>query len=240
VRITLAHHGSAARIQVSDDGQGISADFLPHVFDRFKQADSGTRRKQGGLGLGLSIVKHIVEAHGGTVVAESEGEGRGATFTVDLPVRAVQIDDGPGPAAGRSADLLPLGLTPVRLDGLRVLVVDDEADARRLLVKVLGESGALVTAVSCLSDALAALATANPQVLLSDIAMPDQDGYDLIRKIRAAGHSAQQLPAVALTAFAHKADRLSALRAGFQVHVPKPVDSHELVALIATLAGCAG
>jgi CheY-like chemotaxis protein len=240
VRITLARHGSTARIQVSDEGQGISEEFLPYVFDRFRQAESTTTRKLGGLGLGLSIVKHIVELHGGTVHADSAGVGRGAIFTVNLPVRAVhmaQADDNPADDLRGTA---AVDLLAVRLDGLRVLVVDDEADARRLLLKVLGEAGAIVTAVGSVDEALKIVATANPQVLLSDIAMPDQDGYDLIRQVRSAGHAAKELPAIALTAFAHKDDRLRVLLAGFQVHVPKPIDPHELTAIIASLAGRTG
>jgi PAS domain S-box-containing protein len=238
VRITLTCQRSTARIQVSDEGQGISPEFLPHVFDRFRQAESSTRRKHGGLGLGLSIVKHIVELHGGTVDAASAGEGRGAIFTVNLPVRAVQAEE----ADSNAASEFHLALDPmfVRLEGLRVLVVDDEADARRLLTKVLGEAGAMVTAVGSVAEALVVLASENPHVLLSDIAMPDQDGYDLIRQVRGAGHSAKELPAVALTAFAHKDDRLRVLLAGFQVHMPKPIDPHELIAVTATLAGRTG
>ena len=235
VRVTLTRERSTAQIRVSDEGQGISAELLPYVFDRFRQADSSTRRKFGGLGLGLSIVKHIVEAHGGTVGAESVGEGRGAAFTVRLPVRAVQIVQGDDQAWAESDDAPTPDLTPIRLGGLRILVVDDEADARRLLVKVLGEAGGIVTAVGSVAEALAVLSASNPQVLLSDIAMPDQDGYDLIRQVRAAGHSAKELPAVALTAFAHKDDRVRVLGAGFQIHVCKPIDPHELIAVTATL-----
>jgi CheY-like chemotaxis protein len=238
IRISLSRFRSTARIEIGDDGQGISAQFLPHVFDRFRQAESSTRRKHGGLGLGLSIVKHIVELHGGTVQASSAGEGRGATFTVNLPVRAVHVV-GPTPRSEFS-DPPQLELLSVRLDGVRVLAVDDEADARRLLSKVLGEAGANITAVGSVTEAMAAIGAGCPDVLLSDIAMPDQDGYDLIGKVRSAGHSVKVLPAVALTAFAHKDDRLRALLAGFQVHVPKPIDPHELVAVIATLAGRTG
>jgi PAS domain S-box-containing protein len=240
VRVTLARDRSAARIQVSDEGQGISREFLPYVFDRFRQADSSTRRKLGGLGLGLSIVKHIVEVHGGTVRAESAGEGHGATFTVNLPVRAVQIDEGDSQGAGGSGDTATADVTPVRLDGLRVMVVDDEADARRLLGKVLGEAGAVVTAAGSVAEAMEALAAADPEVLVSDIALPGQDGFDLIRQVRGAGRTARELPAVALTAFAHKEDRRRVLLAGFQVHVPKPIDPHDLTAVIATLAGRTG
>jgi signal transduction histidine kinase/CheY-like chemotaxis protein len=240
VRITLARDRSTALIQVSDEGQGISPGFLPYVFDRFRQADSTTQRKFGGLGLGLSIVKHIVEMHGGAVRAESAGEGRGATFTINLPVRAVRIDEDDDRAGCKPKNTGSLDLTPIRLDGLRVLVVDDEADARRLLVKVLGEAGGNVTAVGSVAEALVAVTTTNPQVLLSDIAMPDEDGYELIRKVRGSGHLAKELPAVALTAFAHKDDRMRVLRAGFQMHVCKPIDPHELIAVIASLSGRTG
>ncbi len=240
VRITLARDRSTARIQVSDDGQGIRPDFLPYVFDRFRQADSSTRRRLGGLGLGLSIVKHIVDAHRGTVLAESPGEGRGAIFTIHLPVRAVQIDQGNGQETDKLHEVEAPELKVIRLDALRVLVLDDEADARRLLLKVLGEAGAIVTCAASVVELLAALPAANPEVLLSDIAMPGQDGYDLIRQVRAAGRSAKDLPAIALTAFAHKDDRLRVLLAGFQVHIPKPIDPHELIAVIASLAGRTG
>src|SRR5262249_18368258 len=154
----------------SDSGAGISPEFLPHVFDRFRQADSTTRRKVGGLGLGLSIVKQLVEMHGGTVEVESEGLGRGSKFTVNLPIVAVLDDD------ADEQESRPLDPAPVRLDGLRVVVVDDEADARRLLSKVLGEAGAMVTAVGTVADALQAVEVNRPHVLLSDIAMPDEDG----------------------------------------------------------------
>jgi len=238
VRITLSREKpSTARIQVTDQGKGISRAFLPYVFDRFRQGDGSTKRKFGGLGLGLSIVKYIVEMHGGTVKAESGGNGSGATFTVNLPVRAVQLDEGDCKDQDESVDALSPDMKPIRLDGLRVLMVDDEADARRLLEKVLSEAGGVVTAVGSAAEAMLAVAAANPQVLLSDIAMPDEDGYDLIRKLRKAGRSAKELPAVALTAFAHKDDRMRVLRAGFQVHVSKPIDPYELIAIVAGLAG---
>ena len=241
VRITLSReHPSTARINVSDEGQGIAEGFLPYVFDRFRQADSTTKRRFGGLGLGLSIVKHIVEMHGGTVLAESDGEGRGSTFTINLPVRAVDFAETPGEKRKSPAELPVPDLTAIRLDGLRVLIVDDEADARRLLGKVLGEAGAITTMASSVGEALAAVDRTHPQVLVSDIAMPNQDGYDLIRQVRSAGYSAKDLPAVALTAFAHNDDRLRVLLAGFQVHVPKPIDPRELIVVIASLAGHTG
>jgi PAS domain S-box-containing protein len=235
VRIALLRDRSTACITVSDSGLGIAADFLPYVFERFRQADSSTKRRFGGLGLGLSIVKHLVELHGGTVSAHSDGLGTGSTFSVNLPVRAVAaVPETAAPAA--STDL-----PQVRLDGLRVLMVDDEADARRLLGKVLEESGAIVTAVRTVAEAMEAITNGPlPEVLISDIAMPDEDGYDLIRRVRGMGINAKQLPAVALTAFAHKEDRRRVLLSGFQVHVAKPVDPHELSALVASLAGRTG
>jgi CheY-like chemotaxis protein/two-component sensor histidine kinase len=239
VAITLSRERSKAQITVSDTGMGISSEFLPYVFDRFRQADSTTRRRSGGLGLGLSIVKQLVELHGGTVEAQSAGEGKGATFTVNLPIAAV------APSPEGSADeerepTLESEWASVRLDGLRIVVVDDEADARRLVSKVLEEAGAIVTAVGTVADALRAVEKVRPHVLVSDIAMPDEDGYDLIRGVRANGHSVQSLPAVALTAFAAKGYARSALLAGFQVHVPKPVDPHDLTAVVASLAGRTG
>jgi signal transduction histidine kinase/ActR/RegA family two-component response regulator len=240
VRIMLNHENSQAKIQISDPGQGISAEFLPHVFDRFRQAGGSTMRRHGGLGLGLWIVKSIVELHQGTVHAHSLGEGLGATFTVCLPAPAVHSDRPVNRPSGSFQTRHGPERMFVRLDGLRVLAVDDEVDARRVLARVLGEAGAIVTTVGSVHEALLALAAGNPEVLVSDIAMPDQDGCDLIRHVRGSGHSAKDLPAVALTAFAHSDDRLRALLAGFQIHVPKPVDPYELVAVIATLTGRTG
>ena len=246
VHVTLSREESSFQIQVRDTGQGISPDLLPHVFDRFRQADSSMRRKFGGLGLGLSIVKYIVEAHGGTVEATSPGEGKGSTFTVRLPIRAVRIgeDDEEDEIASHSgedepADAVPLAdrRPPVRLDGVRVLVVDDEADARRVLVMVLERVGAVVVTAGSVPAAIEALAKARPDVLVSDLGMPDQDGFDLIRQVRDDGHDASVLPAVALTAFVQKDDAHLALLAGFQVHLPKPVDPYDLTSVIARLAG---
>jgi len=203
VDVILSREKSSFQIQVGDNGQGISPELLPHVFDRFRQADSSTRRRFAGLGLGLSIVKYIVEAHGGTVEATSPGDGKGSTFTVRLPVRAVRIGEEGEEAKSAikaddpeatvpTADSLPL----VRLDGLRVLVVDDEADSRRVLVMVLERVGAIVTAASSVLEAIEALPKVRPDVLVSDLGMPDQDGFDLIRQLRANGHDPRDLPAV--------------------------------------------
>jgi signal transduction histidine kinase len=253
IGVALAREQSNLRIQVSDTGEGIKPELLPYIFDRFRQSDSSTRRRHGGLGLGLSIVKYLVEAHGGTVEADSAGEGRGATFTVRLPIRAVRIDDDEDAAADSSPQTSGAGerdaktgagrasRSPVvRLDGVRVLVVDDEADARRLLVKVLQEAGAIVTAAASAAEALDMLARDKPNVLVSDLGMAGQDGFDLIREVRRRGHDARDLPAVALTAFVQKDDQRLSLEAGFQLHVSKPVDPHDLTSVIARLAGRPG
>lgn len=249
VSVTLRREHSSAQIQVSDTGQGISPELLPHVFDRFRQADSSMRRKFAGLGLGLSIVKYIVEAHGGTVDATSAGEGQGSTFTVRLPIRPVQTggqsdakESEQSESAGRSgedaadashrSDRRPL----VRLDGVHVLVVDDEADARGVLGMVLERAGAVVVTAGSAREAIEALATGRTDVLVSDLGMPEQDGLDLIRQVRHDGHEARHLPAVALTAYVQKDDARTALLAGFQVHLAKPVDAHELISVIARLS----
>jgi hypothetical protein len=182
--------------------------------------------------------------HGGTVEARSPGEGLGSTFIVRLPIRAVQMPLSPDEAVDEDVQEAASALPLVRLDGLRVLVVDDEADARRLLVKVLEGVGAIVTAVGSAAEALEALdkerATGRTDVLVSDLGMPDQDGYDLIREVRGRGYQPKDLPAVALTAFVHKDDAREAVLAGFQVHIPKPVDPHDLTAVIASLTGRTG
>jgi PAS domain S-box-containing protein len=243
VMIALDRDRSLTRIRISDTGQGIAPAFLPYVFDRFRQADSGTRRKFGGLGLGLSIVKQLVEMHGGTVRAESTGEGRGATFTVELPIAAVSAGAGePTDSGGEEAVacVAEVASESVRLDGLRIVAVDDEADARRVLSKVLGEAGAIVTAAATVSEALRAVEEVKPHVLVSDLAMPDEDGYDLIHQVRAKGYDAKSLPAVALTAFAQQGYARRSLLAGYQVHVTKPVNPHDLLAVVASLAGRTG
>ncbi len=253
VTVTLIHERSMTRITVSDTGAGIAPEFLPHVFERFQQADAGSRRQYGGLGLGLSIVKHIVELHGGTARVESAGSGKGSTFTIDLPVRAVHAVEAPEQSDEETGDAPPDpagkevegrrggqgGQPPspsIRLDGLRVLAVDDEADARRLVAKVLEDAGATVTVAASAAEALEALSREIPDLLVSDLGMPEMDGYDLIRQVRQRRHTGDALPAVALTAYAHRDDERRALLAGFQVHVPKPVDPHDLIAVVASLA----
>ena len=221
-------------IVVRDTGQGISADFLPHIFERFRQAGTGARR-HGGLGLGLSIVRHIVEMHGGTVMATSAGEGQGSVFTLRLPVVEVGEDGQRMPALSREEG----GLEEApRLDGVRVLVVEDEADARHLLAAVLQKRGARVFMAASGAEALEMLERDRPDVLLSDIALQDQDGYDLIRKVRSlSAERGGRIPAAALTGYGRLEDRMRALSAGFQLHAAKPVEPAELIAVVASLAG---
>ncbi len=221
-----------ALIQVTDTGQGIAAEFLPNVFDYFRQADSSTTRHHGGLGLGLAIARHIVELHGGTISADSPGEGQGATFTVRLP-----FSQSPEKRMFNAENHYPQSIEHSMLNalsGLRVLVVDDEPDTRDVLAATLQESGALVTAVASVAEAFCALEGFAPDVLVSDIGMPEQDGYALIRQLRATDPG-KQIPAAALTAYASEEDRLKALEAGFQTHLSKPVEPDDLVAAIANL-----
>ncbi|MHC0064625.1 ATP-binding protein [Nostoc sp. UIC 10890] len=229
VEVHLEQVNLNAQITVSDTGKGISADFLPYIFERFRQADSTTTRADGGLGLGLAIVHHLVEMHSGIVYAVSEGEGKGATFTVLLPLLEPQPEQLIKESEVKVNNLLVL-------DGLQVLVVDDNADTRELIAFVLEQSGAQVRAVSSVGEALEALGRLRPHVLVSDIGMPDEDGYSLIRKVRAQeAEQEEKIPAVALTAFARDEERRLALQAGFQVHVSKPIEPEELVTVVANL-----
>lgn len=229
VKVTLLQVESGVEIRVRDDGAGVQGDFLPHVFERFRQGDSTTTRTQGGLGLGLAIVHHLVTLHGGTVRAESDGVGKGTVFTVRLPVRRSSERLR---ATGAAALVIPPSLV-----GVEVLVVDDELDARELLRTVLARSRATVTVAASAREALECLALRMPNVLVSDIGMPGEDGYSLVKKMSA--HAALQGKirpiAVAVTAFASSEDRERALRAGFQSHLAKPVDPAELVLTIASL-----
>lgn len=237
VQVRLERINSHIEIAVSDTGIGIKPEFLPHVFERFRQADQKTTRRHGGLGLGLAIARHLVELHGGTVEAESHGEGHGATFVVKLPVVPVyqknNLAERVHPAASAP---LPSYDCVERLDGLKVLVVDDEADARELLRVGIGQSGAEVRTAGSTQEALEAIANELPDLLISDIGMPGEDGYELIRRIRALpADKGGKIPAIALTAYARTEDRLQALRAGYQMHVPKPVELAELVTVTASL-----
>lgn len=237
VSVRVQREGSHVCIRVRDTGEGIPRDLLPLVFEPFRQGDASTTRRHGGLGLGLAIVKRLVDAHGGSVHAESEGTGKGATFTVNLPARAAV------PAVTKVSRPLGGGFVrpneeAPRLDGMRLLVVDDEEDARALLSEVLRDRGAEVHVASSAHEALAQFTTIRPDVLVSDIGMPDDDGYFLIRMIRSMPQEdGGRTPAVALTAYARHDDRQRAFAAGFQVHVPKPVEPLQLVTTVANLAG---
>jgi signal transduction histidine kinase/CheY-like chemotaxis protein len=242
VQVKLERVNSHVEINVTDDGQGISPDILPYIFERFRQADSSTTRAHGGLGLGLAIVRHLVEMHGGTVRAESRGEGQGATFNIKLPLVVMRSFD-----TRRASDAERVHPTasadvpfdcPSELEGLRLLVVDDEADTRTLLKAVLERCGASVVAVASAGEALAALKETRPDVLISDLGMPGEDGYTLIKKVRALSpEDGGQTPSAALTAYARVEDRMKVLRAGFQIHIPKPVEPAELITVVANLAG---
>ena len=242
-RVEIRSHrtDSAVEIVVADTGQGISEEFLPHVFERFRQADSSTARTHGGLGLGLAIVRHLIELHGGTVHAASAGKGKGATFTVRVPLRALQTYR-PKEIAGRKQEneALTNVISPEDRDilkGLRVLVVDDNLEDREVLFAELGHEGATVSTSDCAAGALAELERFRPDVLVADIGMPVEDGYGLIRKIRTCSVEHGGLtPAIALTAYAGDANRKRALDAGYQEHMTKPVDPNELARTIVSLA----
>src|SRR5262245_25670018 len=228
-------------MSVTASGMGIEPQFMPYLFDRFRQADSTSTRKYGGLGLGLAIVRHVVEMHGGTVAASSPGKGQGATFKVRFPVASRDIVL--RPKVRRSGPALKQPTQPGQMNdkqnlrGVRVLVVDDDLDTLEMLKVVLQHRGAEVITASSADDALTALERSRPDALVSDLAMPEQDGYELIQRIRQRGpEHGGNIPAVALTAFARVEDRVRALTAGFQMYVPKPVDPDELVAVVANLA----
>jgi signal transduction histidine kinase/CheY-like chemotaxis protein len=221
-----------AKLTVADTGKGISKEFLPYVFDRFRQADSSTTRVYGGLGLGLAIVRHLVELHGGTIRAESDGVGAGATFGAAFPLITTRAES---PAVSLSGEHASNGSSA--LDGLRVLVVDDETDARQLISHLIARAGAEVKTCGSAHEALELLEQWRPDVLMSDIAMPGEDGYSLIRKVRALSPTkGGQTPAAALTAYAREEDRQRALAEGYQMHVAKPISSGQLVAILAQLA----
>jgi PAS domain S-box-containing protein len=238
VEVRLQRVNSHVQIVVSDTGQGIAQEFLPFVFERFRQADGTITRAHGGLGLGLAIVRHLVELHGGTIYAESEGVGRGASFTVDIPVRAVQdVERKPEQLHAAIEEAAAIECSPM-LENVRVLVVDDEADARSVLTAIIERCGAKVMAVASTGKALEALNSFKPDVLMSDIGIPGEDGYALIRKVRAlTPEQGGKIPAVALTAYAREEDRMRALLAGYQSHVAKPVNPVELIAVLTGLAG---
>lgn len=237
VQVCLQRVNSHVEMIVTDTGQGISPDFVPYVFDRFRQADSSSTRTYNGLGLGLAIVRQLVELHGGTVYAESQGERQGATFTVKLPLIPIRVEVSQEERIHPSdSPRLPFDNLP-KLNGVRVLLVDDEADARGFIIAALEECGAEVIAVGSVREALEAVSPLKPDVLVSDIGMPLEDGYILIRKLREmTAEQGGQIPAIALTAYARAEDRMKAIAAGFQIHIPKPVELAELVTVVASLA----
>jgi PAS domain S-box-containing protein len=235
VKVSLKRLAAHVEIGVSDTGPGINQDFLPHVFDRFRQADSSTTRMHGGLGLGLAIVRHLVELHGGTVSVKSKGEDTGTSFIVSLPLMTVSTE-----TSGRALPDIekhPQLDCPPSLEGVRVLVVDDEADARDLLLTTLRECEAQVTAVASASEALDVVKRSPPDVIVSDIGMPVADGYEFIQKVRLleSENGGQHIPAIALTAYASEGARASALKAGFQKHLAKPIEPSKLIETIAGL-----
>jgi len=238
IQVKVQRINSHVEIVVSDSGVGINKEFLPYVFDRFRQADGSTTRIHGGLGLGLSIVRQLVDLHGGSVGVESKGEGKGATFTITLPFAGVSSDQKETESLPTHGDEIVTFEDLPSLQGLKVLVVDDEADTRELIREVLKECGSEVMLSRSAEEALEALERYHPDILISDLGMPDEDGYSLISKIRALPpERGGQIPAAALTAYARAEDRMRVLRSGFQFHLPKPVDSAELVTVVASLAG---
>jgi PAS domain S-box-containing protein len=236
VNVLVSHEDQRAIVAVSDNGIGITADFLPHVFERFRQADASTTRQHGGLGIGLSIVRQLVELHGGEIRAESAGPGAGATFTFTIPLVAPRRIDVPLPSRPRPPAPAHAAPAEVDLSGIRVLVVDDQPDSGGLVKRVLESRHAEVLAAQSMSEALEQFEQFRPHLLLSDIGMPQHDGYELIQRIRELPHG-HGLPAAALTALARGEDRSRALQAGFTTHIAKPVEPAELLRVVASLAG---
>lgn len=236
IRVTVARNGSNLQIIVKDTGVGIRKEFLPQVFDRFAQADTSSSRKYGGLGLGLAITRHLIELHGGAVTAESPGEGQGSTFVVTLPEKAGVLSES---KTKRPADLPGASLgAKNRLDGAKILVVDDDAEARELLTTMLAQEGAEVKPCERAAQAIELVKEWRPVVLVSDIGMPDEDGYSLIRRLRALDPlEGGKTPALALTGFARNEDRMRALQAGFDMYIPKPLEPVGLVSIIASMVG---
>jgi len=238
IQVIFQRVNSHLELSVSDTGIGIPASYLPHVFDRFSQKDSSTTRAFGGLGLGLAICKQLVDLHGGSITAASQGEGKGATFSVQLPVSIVQLEHPSAPRNHPTAETQAAEIHSLpRLDGVHVFIVDDEHDARELLRTVLEDQGAKVTSFGSANDALIALKTTRPTVLICDIGMPKMDGYQLIRTLRAEESRGERTPALALTAFARAEDRKRCLVAGYQTHLAKPFDVGELILVVADLVG---
>ena len=238
VNIDLRCVEGTARLKVTDTGEGISAEFLPYVFDRFRQAEGSISRKQGGLGLGLAVVRHLVELHGGTISAESDGVARGSTFTVDLPLAQERRDPARAEERKRELEQRRSRSGAIRLDGIHILLVEDDDDSRKLLGTMLKRYGARVTSTKSAAEAINVFSDEPPDLMISDIGMPDEDGYQLMSKIRArpAGQGGL-IPAIALTGYASRKDQERALDAGYQQHMAKPIEQAELIAAIAALVG---
>jgi PAS domain S-box-containing protein len=236
VQVRLGTVDSQAEIVIADSGIGIPPEFLPHIFERFRQAESGTTRRHGGLGLGLAIARHLVEMHGGTIQAESEGEGQGSTFRIGLPLIVHPESPAEDQSARRTGQQAERSRT-ADLEGVRVMAVDDDSDALKLVRDILEAAGARVTMVNSASAALEKIATDPPQVLVADLGMPGMDGYELIKRVRRlADQRLRGIPAAALTAYARSGDRARSLRSGFEMHLAKPIDPAELIATVGALA----
>lgn len=236
VQVTLERVNSHLEITVSDTGIGIQPEFLPHVFDRFRQADAGTTRRYGGLGLGLSIVKQLVEMHNGQVRAKSPGAGKGSTFIVNLPLVPVSAENNERTHPKSASQPVSKKLEPPDLGGTLVLVVDDEPDSRDLIHRVLERAGARVVTAGSAAEDLNAGLRERPAIIVSDIGKPGEDGFAFIRQVRALEGLLGQIPAIAVTAFARSEDRRRAVRAGFQTHIAKPMDAAELIEGVACFA----
>ena len=229
VDVSLAGHDGDVQIQIKDSGIGISAEFLPYVFDRFRQADSSMSRRHSGLGLGMAIVRHLVELHGGEVSVESAGENQGTTFTIQLTKHSGPVPAMPAVPVRAAAELVEAELE--HLDGVHILIVEDDTDSRNVLAVLLQRLGALVEAVASAKEAFERVSHRRPDVLVSDIGMPDEDGYSLIRRVRQMG-STPKLPAIALTAYARQQDADAAIASGYDRHLPKPVAPADLIRAI--------
>jgi CheY-like chemotaxis protein len=240
VEVSLGRRGDRAVLTVADSGRGITAELLPHVFDRFRQGESGTTRSHGGLGLGLSIARQLVELHGGTIEAASPGTGSGAAFTVSLPLAGAGPPPlraaGPDGETARRPTAAASGRAERALEHVHVLIVDDDAEARDVMALGLGQQGATVTTAPSVAEALAAVQRDWPDVMLGDLGMPGEDGYDLIRKVRRLGATqGRHIPAIAVTGYAADEDRRRAIEAGYEMHVAKPVPLAVVAPLIQSL-----
>jgi PAS domain S-box-containing protein len=237
ITVSMGRINSHVEVRVTDTGQGMASDLLAHVFERFRQANSEGTRRSGGLGLGLSLVKYLIEMHGGSVEARSAGEGQGSTFIVQLPLAVLEAAQSERVSPGAAVVSARSELPRVALHGTRVVIVDDEREVREVLWRMLTDCGAQVVAAASAREALEAIERMKPHVLVSDIGLEGEDGYELIQKVRMLGDTAGRVPAIALTALDRLEDRTRALLAGYQIHLAKPVDARELAITVASLAG---